>query len=297
MPKILVVGGCNADVVVRPQAAVVHGTSNRSDIAAADGGVGRNLAENFARLGCAVTFVTHLASEPVSTGIRERLEKMGVQVLSAVEVPAGRYVAVLDPDGSLHAGFCDVDTEALTPAAVDALGLDWTAFDGAVLEANLSEETLTALARTLRAHGVPFALEPVSAARAPRLRESLAGCALVKPDPLEASALSGMPCGGRAEALACARELRRRGAGAVLVSLGAEGFVLSDGDVEQAVDAEPVNGANCSGAGDALLAGYFAARLAGLDPGRAAAVSARCAALACRVSGPVSPELSPDLLR
>jgi sugar/nucleoside kinase (ribokinase family) len=81
-----------------------------------------------------------------------------------------------------------------------------------------------------------------------------------------------------------------------LLSLGAEGFVLSDGNAERTVDAEPVNGANSSGAGDALLAGYVAARLAGSDPDRAAAVAARCAALACRVSSPVSPELSPDLL-
>lgn len=311
MLRVLVVGGCNADVVVRPRAAVVPGTSNRSAIAVADGGVGRNLAENFARLGCAATFVTHLAPEPLSMGIKERLEKVGVLVLPAAGVPAGRYVAVLKTDGSLDAGFCDVNTEALTPAAVDALGLDWAAFDGAVLEANLSGETLTALARTLRAHGVPFALEPVSAARAPRLREALAGCALVKPDRLEAAALTGLSCESREEAAACARELRRRGAGAALVSLGAEGFVLSDGDVERAVNAESlpiagnsgpgdagsIPGANSSGAGDALLAGYFTARLAGLDPGRAAAAAARCAALTCRAPGPVSPDLSPALLR
>lgn len=295
--NILVVGGCNADFVVRPRAAVVPGTSNRSAIAAADGGVGRNLAESLARLGCAVTFVTHLAPEPVSMGIRDRLERTGVLVLPAVEVPAGRYVAVLKPDGSLDAGYCDVDTEAITPAAVDALALDWAAFDGAVLEANLAAETLTALARALRAHGVPCALEPVSAARAPRLREALAGCALVKPDRLEAAALTGLPCASREEAAVCARELCRRGAGAVLVSLGADGFVLADGDVERAVDAEPVPDANSSGAGDALLAGYFAARLSGLDPDRAAAAAARCAALACRAPGPVSRALSPDLIR
>ena len=52
--KIAVVGGANMDIGGFPSAALVPGDSNPGQVRMSVGGVGRNIAENAARLGLEV---------------------------------------------------------------------------------------------------------------------------------------------------------------------------------------------------------------------------------------------------
>ena len=51
MELVVVVGGANVDVKARSTAALVARTSNPGTVVRTPGGVGRNVAENLARLG------------------------------------------------------------------------------------------------------------------------------------------------------------------------------------------------------------------------------------------------------
>lgn len=82
---------------------------------------------------------------------------------------------------------------------------------------------------------------------------------LVKPNIDELSALFGAPLTDRASALPYARELQRRGAENVLVSLGREGALLSAGDGSVMEAAAPKGKLiNAVGAGDSMVAGFVA---------------------------------------
>ena len=82
-----------------------------------------------------------------------------------------------------------------------------------------------------------------------------AGPFLVKPNAVEAEALTGVPITSRDDALRAARAILRLGAAQVALSLGADGLLLATQN--EAVLATPptVTIENVTGAGDALLAG------------------------------------------
>lgn len=91
------------------------------------------------------------------------------------------------------------------------------------------------------------------------------GYRLCKPNREELGDATGMPTGTRDEVVAAAAALRETGYAAVLVSLGEEGAILVDGEEPLYAAAPEVAVADTVGAGDAVLAGFLAARDRGAD--------------------------------
>lgn len=80
------------------------------------------------------------------------------------------------------------------------------------------------------------------------------------------------------DGLALARRLRNAGAGGVLLTLGAAGVVVAQGDGERWLPAVPAAALDVTGAGDALIAGTLAGLLAGGSLADAVAVGTALAA-------------------
>jgi pseudouridine kinase len=113
---VVVVGGANVDIKARSTAALVGATSNPGIVVRTPGGVGRNVAENLARLGSRVALVSTVGSDPDGDWLLEETAAAGVDVSSVLRGGrTGRYVALLDANGELVAGVSDM-------AATDALG-------------------------------------------------------------------------------------------------------------------------------------------------------------------------------
>ncbi|WP_159622377.1 1-phosphofructokinase family hexose kinase [Ruania rhizosphaerae] len=87
-----------------------------------------------------------------------------------------------------------------------------------------------------------------------------AGPTVLKPNHLELQAATGLD-----DPVAGARELLRRGAGAVLVSRGSDGVLLVTADGAWQARPEPINGGNPTGAGDAAVAALAAAVASGAE--------------------------------
>jgi 1-phosphofructokinase len=123
----------------------------------------------------------------------------------------------------------------------------------------------------------------------PALRAgAVAGAALLKPNRDELAEVVGRPLPSPRDVVAAADELRSWGAGAVLVSLGAEGAVLVDDDGISTGRAPVERPRSAVGAGDALLAGFLAAGAKG-DPALAEALAWGAAAVSLpgsRMPGP-----------
>lgn len=294
--KILVVGGAIVDFVARPTSAVALGTSNEGQIQLGAGGAARNVAESLKRLGCEVTLVTDLAEDFLGRFLLENLEGLGIETRLARRERTGIYLALLNAEGGLDRGFCQTGTERVQAGEVLAAVPDLGDFDGVVLDANLNAACLETLAVRCRELGLPYALETVAHERCLRAKGAIAGCTLIKPDRSEAHALTGLPCRTRFDAAACARELRRQGAGTVIVSLGEEGFHAEARDFSGHLNPAPTRVVDVTGAGDALFTATFVGLLRGLPLPRTLEAARRAAALACASPHAVSPELGPHLL-
>ena len=125
-----------------------------------------------------------------------------------------------------------------------------------------------------RAAGIGVSVDPSSAAPLARagaaaFLEWVAGVVLLLPNREEAAVLTGMP-----DPEAAARSLTAH-AQEVVVKLGAQGALWTDGEVQVRAPAVDVPAIDTTGAGDAFAAGLLAARLAGAEP--ADALGAGCA--------------------
>lgn len=294
--KIAVVGGCNVDFICRPVAAVEEATSNRAKISYNPGGVGRNIAENLRKLGCSVSLLTAAGPDMLGDYLRRDLAAKKIQAICIPRAETGIYIASLEQDGLMARAFCDMSgLESISLADLLATGIDFAQYDGVMIDANFSGELIGELAALLRSKGVPYALEPVSNVKAPRIKQAINGALLVKPNRFEAQVLTNLDCSDRSGAEDCAAAVAALGAQNVILSLGAEGF-LWHGELHRELVASQVTTlVNETGAGDALFAAAFVALLKGWLPQRAAKVAARAAALTCAVEEAVAPMVGPEL--
>lgn len=263
--RVVVVGGANTDVVGVSTGTLVARDSNPGDIRTSPGGVGRNVAENLARLGVDVELVTAFGGDEAGRALMASCRSRGIGVsasLVAPDLPGAHYLAVLDERHDMAVAINDMRVlDRLTPdvlAEPERAAMLLTA-DLVVVDANLSADVLEWLAAVVRA---PIVLEPVSAAKTGRAAGILARLAAVTPNTLEAAKLLGHEVSGMDGAERAARELVAAGAGSAFVTCGVAGVAWADAGGSGVVAAPVVEIANASGAGDAFCAGIAYALLA-----------------------------------
>lgn len=249
-PRITVVGGANADIIGIPDGRFALRDSNPGHVRRSPGGVGRNIAENLARIGAEVRFVTAFGDDEVARWLAEECRDDGIDVTHSIRadgIPGCRYLAVLDGAGDLAAAVNDMRAlKELTPDALDP-----AAFEGAeavVLDTNLQPSTIARVAELSGA--APLVLDPVSTAKAPMAVPILGQLAAFKGNLREAEELSGA-----AGAEGAASRLLQTGAERVFVTMGVGGVWCASATESFGIPAIPARVANATGAGDAFTAG------------------------------------------
>lgn len=250
--------------------AVTVGTIHRPAFAlAVPGGKGLNAARAAVALGARATVVAIVGGRS-GDWIAERLAELGVDaslVRDATGAETRTCLSVLDRSTGRLTEFYESGV-AIGPAT-------WTAFEEAVA-AELARGDVGAVvcsgslppgapadgyARIVRlgaatatvvdTHGAPLEL---AVAERP---------SIVKVNAAEAAEATGLPVTGPAEAVRAARALIERGAGQVVVTLGAEGAVACDGSSAWRLSSAAGRGDYPVGSGDAFIAGLAIAVVAG----------------------------------
>ena len=92
---VVVVGGANVDVKARSSVRAVARTSNPGSARLSSGGVGRNIAENLARLGTTTHLVSAVGDDPLGDQlVRSTAEAgVGVEHVARLDRPTGSYTA------------------------------------------------------------------------------------------------------------------------------------------------------------------------------------------------------------
>ena len=265
MPRSVVIGAVNIDIGAISSAPLRERDSNPGRVGTSLGGVGRNIAHNLCLLGVDTAMVTVLGEDGFAQEIRRNARAIGLDLTHSAVIPGARtstYVYLAGPDGDMTTAVNDMDIYAhITPDFL-AERLDFiNRADLAVIDANLPEESI----RWLCDHAaVPVVCDPVSAVKAEKLRSVLGRLKALKPNRLEAEALSGVTIRSREDALRAAERLLDTGLEQVYISLSSDGICAAARTGERVLLPCPrVHVVNATGGGDAMTAALAASLLRG----------------------------------
>ena len=283
----VVIGGANMDICGSPRGILIAEDSNPGVVSVKPGGVGRNIAHNLCLLGLEVSLVTALGGDMFSAGLIDSCRALGMDMSMTRCLPERRgstYLYITDETGDMRLGISDMDvTECITPQWLSGHIDRINRAEAVVIDANLSAESIDYLAANCTA---PMVADPVSTVKAMKMKSILPRLRAIKPNALEAAALTG-----EQEPEQAARALLRAGVEQVYVSLGPEGILAAQGESLIRLPCENRPVVNTTGAGDASTAAIVWAGVHGLDLASAAAAALRAGAITAACQETNSPEL------
>lgn len=279
--RVHVIGNVCVDTTFRLDRFPAAGeTLNALEHADGLGGKGANQAVAAARTGADVRFRAAIGNDAAGAWIREQLSRdLDVRHLTTLPLPSDRSTIMVDARGEnliVTGASC---AAAFDPMADGGFAPSIERGDIVVMQGNLHPDVTTACLRAAQAAGAMTILNPspLTAGHAPPL--SVVRLAVANAS--EAAQLTGA-----GDPAAAVRELIRQGAGAAIVTLGADGCLVADseGRVEQ-IAAPKVAVVDTSGAGDVFCGCLAGCLAAGIDLTAAARIAVRAAGISVGRTG------------
>ena len=266
---VLCIGAANLDRKMRTLATLQMGTSNPVRSEEVFGGVGRNIAENLARLSLPVALLTALGDDAAGHALQTHAEDAGIDMRGSLHLSntsSGTYTAVLDEHGEMLLAMANMQLyEQLTPAFLHSRQPQRAAAALTVCDLNLGHDSVQALLADARqdagqgsSQAAPLVIIAVSQPKMAHLPQDLTGLRLLilNRGELETRVARALPTAF--EVRAACREVQRQGARQVIVTCGGEGVYFTDGDTPDApiehLAAREVDAVDVTGAGDAFSA-------------------------------------------
>ena len=290
---VVVVGGVNMDIGGISHAQLVSADSNPGRVRISLGGVGRNIAHNMALMGLDVRMVTVLGGDFYAQKIVSTCGEMGIDISRSLRVAdaiTSTYLFISGPDGDMKLAISDMDIYShLTPAF---LASKLSLFNNAkllVVDTNIPAESIAWLVEHVE---VPVFADPVSTAKAEKLRPVLGKLHTIKPNRIEAELLSGVPITDERSLRRAANVLLKTGLRQVFISLGAGGVFAANQDRGLHLPSIPGSMVNATGCGDAFMAALAWAYMEGMDLEQSAYAGLAASSIALEGSETINPEMS-----
>lgn len=294
-PYVVVIGACNIDIQGIPKNHLAYKDSNVGEVKISLGGVGRNIAENCARLNIPTRLISVIGDDLYGQMIVKHAQAIGLHMQDCLILPqttTSTYLSILDESRDLAVGINHMDTiEKLT---VDYIKSKRSLIEHAqccVLDTNLSTEVLDYLLT-----GFPdtvFFVDPVSGSKAVKVRSHLKAIHTLKPNRLEAKALSSYNDDDHPSLIELAQSLQSR---RTFISLGLDGVFVIDGKKHHHFHAPPISVVNATGAGDAFMSGLVYAYLKGFDIEKTVVIAIAASQLALVSDETINSNLNEQLL-
>lgn len=285
------------DVIVRPEGPIARGSDRRASITVQPGGSAANQAVWLAHFGAGADFVARVGAADLKSETA-RFKAIGVKphLVGDPSRQTGRLVALIDPDGErsflTDRGANDALEAGDIPDALIA-STSHISLSGYSFFAPFPRAAVLDVMR--RAGDKPISVDPASAeflreVGADNFLDWTRGAEILFPNEEEAAVLAG----STDPETQCARLAALYPL--VVIKRGAVGAEAAQGARRWRVKALTIQAADTTGAGDAFVAGFLAARLSGADIpvalGRAAGAGSEATT---RVGGrPTAPSVRPD---
>lgn len=297
-PYVTVVGGMNMDIGGRPYKKLVAKDSNPGAVRMSPGGVGRNIAHNMSLLGLDVRLLTAFGDDVYAQKLAAVCGELGIDISQSPVIPGGHtstYLFVNDESGDMQLAVSDMDIyDHLTPQVLQSRRQLLDGSQVVVLDTNLPAETVAWVAKNCRA---PIFADPVSSAKAEKLRPVLGRLHTLKPNRIEAELLSGVVISDDASLRRAADALLETGLHRVFISLGADGVFAADrsGQVLH-LPAPEGNIVSTTGCGDSFMAALAWAYLQGSDLERSARAGLAASTITMASADTINPAMSEEAL-
>ena len=257
MSDIVIIGGINIDIEGYPYRELKYQDSNPGKISISYGGVGRNIAENAARMGASVAMASAIGNDELGRGAKAHLKSLGVNVSLVREIPdtgSAIYLSILNEKRDMELGMCDMEIiENLTPEFLRENIRKFEEAKAVALDGNLEEEMLAGVTEMLA--GKPFFFDPVSTNKAPRAKNLIGRFHSIKPNLIEAEVLSGIEIKAEEDLRRAGDWFIRQGVKNVYITLNSEGVYFKNKEKEGFIrPAKSITIKSATGAGDAFSA-------------------------------------------
>jgi pseudouridine kinase len=292
--NVLVIGGANVDLTGTSADTYRSGDSNPGNVQQSAGGVGRNIAENLARLGSNVSMITLVGNDNRGSFLIDHARDAGIQTQDFVQLAnhsTSSYLALNNVNGELVGAVADMSIiDQLLPSVLAEKISRLQAANLLIVEANLPIETISWFSE--QSFNAPIVADAVSATKAVRLIPLLPKLSLLKVNKSEAKAILGLVEDEEATETDLVNALLKRGVSSVMLSLGERGVMFGNHEINMTFDVPPCNMISDTGAGDALLAGYVYAQQKFERPDTQLKFAMACAASTLEAKHAVNTELT-----
>lgn len=282
-PRITVVGSFAVGLTIRaPKLPIFGETMLGRDFDMGPGGKGSNQAVATARLGARSSLVTAIGTDKLAGIATDLYAAEGVNT-DFVEVRPERATGVgfiILNDGGENFIILDMGANELMDAqSVDRAEARIAESDVVMTVLEIPTQAASRAMKLGRRHGKRTVLNPAPARLLPDA--IFAQVDYLTPNESELRILLGLPADDPRSSRELAHELRRRGARNVVVTLGRQGALILNDDLDVAVPAVPVAVTDTTGAGDAFNSGFAVALAEGADIVEAVRFGVVCGSMAC----------------
>jgi ribokinase len=281
MPEIVVLGSLNLDLVMRtPRLPIAGETLACDESASFCGGKGANQAVACARMGATVSMIGRVGADPAGQMLKAALRAEAIAldgVVTTDGAATGIAVIILTPDAQNRILLVGGANALLSPDDVAAHGARLDAAGLLICQLEVPLETVAAAIARAAGRGAPVLLNPAPARELPPTM--LAQVDYLVPNESEATLLTGIAVNDAPSAASAAMVLRERGVKRVIVTLGAAGILIADGQGCRHMPAIPAQVVDTTAAGDSFIGGFATGIIEGMSIDDAAKLGLRAASL------------------
>lgn len=299
MPYAVVIGAANIDILGRPQSPLIAGDSNPGKISCSAGGVGRNIADNLARLGTNTRLISVVGNDTYGQLILEQCQQAGIDtqyILQLAQAVTSTYLSVLNEESDLHIAINDMAViERLTVESLMPHDELLKQAKLLIIDTNLPEATLAFL--LTHYDSLPIFIDTVSATKANKIKPYLNKAHTLKPNLTEAQTLSGIKTNTPDELPKLANWFHDQGVQRIFLSLGANGVFYSDNSDQALLPAITTPIINTNGAGDAFMAGLAHAFMQDWSVNETSRFASAAASVALSGLATINPAMSEETIR
>ncbi len=274
--KLVVVGSCNTDMVIKADRLPVPGeTILGGTFFMNPGGKGANQAVAAARMGGLVTLISKTGNDVFGkqSVMLYKSENINTDfIFSDPNQPSGVALITVDSNGENCIVVASGANASLSPTDINKAKAEIESGDLVLMQLEIPLETVEYVAEMASQKGIKVILNPAPArALSEQLLKNLY---IIIPNKTEAEILSGIKVTDVESASRAADIISKKGVDIVVITLGSQGALIKEHDSYHFVEAFKVNTIDTTAAGDA----FCGSLCVGLSEGKSILESVQMAA-------------------
>jgi len=296
---VCVIGGLNIDLQGSSDKPLVFNDSNPGQIQMSAGGVGRNIAENIAKLNIHSKILSYVGNDALGEFVvdKSKTSKVDTTLLKKhSHLPTSQYLSLLDDNNDMLVSISDmriIDEMAIQD--IDNWNDTISQSSAIVVDTNIPIPVIEYV--TEKFSRIPLFLDPVSFAKTSKILDLIGRFHTVKPNRLETELITGIKISDKDSMHRAAKKIFSMGCQQIFITLGKEGVFYYDGEDYGQYLFEGADVISANGAGDAFTAGVVYGFLKLNSIKETAEFASAAAVIALRSVNTISDDLSEERIQ